>query len=303
LEPASSEPVSSVPASSEPVSSEPMPSEPISSEPISSEPSAEPSVEASSEEPPVEEDRSLTVVDPLPARFVFEANKDGGQPVVLSGGVPADATAKYFGVIAGDVATDALYAQPNLPDDFIASGTAGLTALGRVNEGRLGFDGTRWWLRGMVEDAALRDTLTNTIAALPNGADWSVFIGVLSPIEICRDRVAGLERRNAITFQSGSATLTETSLPVIDELAADLNICPDASVHVEGHTDADGAEDLNLALSVARAETVVEALIERNVNLERLYAEGYGESQPIADNESKDGKAANRRIAFSISTE
>jgi outer membrane protein OmpA-like peptidoglycan-associated protein len=74
-------------------------------------------------------------------------------------------------------------------------------------------------------------------------------------------------------------------------------------VHVEGHTDADGAEDLNLALSVARAEAVVEALIARNVNLERLYAEGFGESQPIADNETRDGKAANRRIAFSISTE
>jgi outer membrane protein OmpA-like peptidoglycan-associated protein len=298
LEPVSSEPVSSEPSSSEPASSEPS-SEP-SLEPSSEQPSSE---QPSSEEPAADEDRSLTVVDPLPARFVFEANKDRGQPIALSGGVPADATAKYFGVIAGDVAVDKLYAQPNLPDDFIASGTAGLNALSQVNEGRLGFDGTRWWLRGMVEDPALRDTLTTTIAALPNGADWSVFVGVLSPIEICRDRVAGLERRNAITFQSGSATLTETSLPVIDELATDLNVCPDASVHVEGHTDADGAEDLNLALSVSRAEAVVEALIERGVNLERLYAEGFGESQPIADNETRDGKAANRRIAFTISAD
>ena len=48
---------------------------------------------------------------------------------------------------------------------------------------------------------------------------------------------------------------------------------------------------------------VVEALIERNVDLERLYAEGYGESQPIGDNDTSDGKAANRRIAFSISVE
>jgi outer membrane protein OmpA-like peptidoglycan-associated protein len=304
LEPSSAEPISSEPPSSGPMSSEPGSSEP-SSEP-SLEPSSEqpPSVEPSSEEPAAEEqDRSLTVVDPLPAHFVFEADKDGGQPVVLSGGVPADATAKYFGVIAGDVAVDKLYAQPNLPDTFIVNGTAGLNALGQVNEGRLGFDGTRWWLRGMVEDAGLRDTLTSTIAALPDGADWSVFIGVLSPIEICRDRVAGLERRNAITFQSGSATLTETSLPVIDELATDLNICADASVHVEGHTDADGAEDLNLGLSVSRAEAVVEALIARGVNLERLYAEGYGESQPIADNDTREGKAANRRIAFSISAE
>ena len=322
VEPSSSEPPSaSEPSSEEPavVSVEPPseapsaelilsePSSEVSSDPMaaeasSEEPSAEPTVtEPSSEEPVAEEDRSLTVVDPLPARFVFEASKDGGQPLALKGAVPAAATAAYYGVIAGDVPVDALFAEDGLPDDFIASGTAGINTLTQVNEGRVGFDGTRWWLRGMVEDAALRDTLTAAIAALPNGPDWSVFIGVLAPIEICRDRVAGLERRNAITFRSGSATLTEDSLPVIDELAADLNICPEASVHIEGHTDSDGAEDLNLALSVSRAEAVVGALIERNVDIERLYAEGYGESQPIADNETREGKAANRRIAFSIS--
>jgi outer membrane protein OmpA-like peptidoglycan-associated protein len=299
--PAPAEP-SSVEPSSEP-SSAPVPAEP-SSEPVpvkpSAEPSAEPSSEPSAEPSPPEEDRGLIVVDPLPSRFLFEAVKEGGQPIVLTGGVPADATAAYFGVIAGDVPTDRLVTQTGFPADFIASGTAGLNVLTQLPEGRLGFDGARWWLRGMVEQPTLRDTLTANIAALPNGGKWSVFIGVLSSLEICRDHVAELERRNAITFQSGSATLTEDSMPVIDQLAVDLNICPEASVHVEGHTDADGAEDLNLALSVARAEAVVEALIERNVNLERLYAEGYGESVPIATNDTRDGKAANRRIAFSI---
>jgi outer membrane protein OmpA-like peptidoglycan-associated protein len=305
-EPSSVEPPSIQPLSAEPPSTDPASSEPVAPEPESSEPPASsetPADLSSSTEAEVEDERSLIVVDPLPARFVFEASKESRLPVTLMGGVPAEATAAYFGVIAGNVATDAMRPQPNLPDDFIASGTAGLNALVQVNEGRLGFDGLRWWLRGMVEDPALRDALSSEIAALPNGADWSVFIGVLGPLEICRDRVAELERRNAITFQSGSATLTESSLPVLDELAVDLNICPEASVHVEGHTDSDGAEDLNLALSVARAETVVEALIARNVDLERLYAEGYGESKPIADNETRDGKAANRRIAFSISEE
>ncbi len=298
-QPSAVEQLSSEPPS-EAVLPEPSSSEPVSSEVSSAEPPAD---ELSSAEAAPEEDRSLIVVDPLPARFVFEASKEGGQPIALKGAVPVATTAVYYGVIAGNVPTDAMHAGDDLPRDFIASGAAGIKALVRVNEGRLGFDGTRWWLRGMVEEAALRDTLTASIAALPNGADWSVFIGVLTPIEICRERVAELARRNAITFQSGSATLTESSLPVIDELAADLDICPEASVHVEGHTDADGAEDLNLALSVSRAETVVEALIERNVGIERLYAEGYGESQPIADNDTRDGKAANRRIAFSISME
>ncbi|RYE11313.1 MAG: BON domain-containing protein [Hyphomicrobiales bacterium] len=313
-EPASSEPPPAEPvasseeptvepsleSSSEPASSEAAPIEPASEEPVaavSAEPSAEPVAE------PAAEDRGLTVVDQLPARFAFEAKKEGGQPIALLGSVPADATAAYFGVIAGNVPADALRVEANLPDDFIASGTAGLNALTQLNEGRLGFDGDRWWLRGLAEQPETLDAVRALVASLPKGADWSVFVDQMPPLEICRDHVAALERLNAITFQSGSATLTETSLPILDKLAVDLAICPSASVHVEGHTDADGAEDLNLALSVSRAEAVIEALIERGVSIERLYAEGYGESQPIASNDTREGKAQNRRIAFSISEE
>ena len=57
---------------------------------------------------------------------------------------------------------------------------------------------------------------------------------------------------------------------------------------------------LNLALSVSRAEAVVDALIERGVGYQRLYAVGYGESLPIADNDTTAGKRANRRIAFTL---
>jgi outer membrane protein OmpA-like peptidoglycan-associated protein len=72
-------------------------------------------------------------------------------------------------------------------------------------------------------------------------------------------------------------------------------------VEVEGHTDSDGDDQANLALSVSRAEAVVDALIERGVSPDRLYAVGYGESLPIASNETKAGKQANRRIAFTLS--
>ena len=94
--------------------------------------------------------------------------------------------------------------------------------------------------------------------------------------------------------------MTDESLASLGMLAADLGECPETAVYIEGHTDADGPDDLNLALSVARAEAVVDALVERGVAYQRLYAVGYGESLPIASNDTRDGKQANRRIAFTV---
>ena len=292
-QPSSEAPSSEIAPSSEELSQPP---------PISS--SSEMAVDAPSSEPARDiAPTALDVVPPMPATLVFSANRDRSGKTDLSGAVPADATAAYFGVIAGDASTDALTVNSGLPETFIASGTVGLRALAQLADGQLGFDGSKWWLRGRAEQAVTRDAVLASIAALPGGNDWSVAVDLLAPIEICRDRVGLLAGRNAIVFKSGSATLAEESVPAIDELASDLEICPKAFVHVEGHTDADGAEDLNLALSVARAETVVNALIDRGVSYQRLYAEGYGESEPIASNDTKEGKQRNRRIAFSITEE
>jgi outer membrane protein OmpA-like peptidoglycan-associated protein len=77
--------------------------------------------------------------------------------------------------------------------------------------------------------------------------------------------------------------------------------CPEAIVRVEGHTDSDGAEAANLALSVARAEAVTAVLAGKGIAAERLYAIGYGETLPVASNDTPAGKQKNRRIVFSVS--
>jgi outer membrane protein OmpA-like peptidoglycan-associated protein len=74
-------------------------------------------------------------------------------------------------------------------------------------------------------------------------------------------------------------------------------------VHVQAHTDGDGDKDGNVALSVSRAEAVVAELVKRGLDEGRLYAEGFGESDPVAPNDTKDGKAKNRRIAFQFTEE
>jgi len=309
-------------SSTEPsVSSEASSSESAASEPTSSsseEASSASAPEMSSSEAPASEavvesyssseDReiaptTLTALPPIPNTLVFEANRKAGGTIALSGSVPADATAAYFGVLAGGVKTDKLETTGGLPDDFTVNGTAGLNALTELSEGHLGFDGTRWWLRGKAEQQPVVDDVNAKIAALPDGKDWSVGVDVLAAIDVCRVRVGAVAKRNAITFKSGTATLIASSMPVLDELAGDMQLCPKAMVHVQAHTDGDGDKDGNVALSVSRAEAVVAELVKRGLDEGRLYAEGFGESDPVAPNDTKDGKAKNRRIAFQFTEE
>ena len=71
-------------------------------------------------------------------------------------------------------------------------------------------------------------------------------------------------------------------------------------VRVEGHTDSRGKDSYNLDLSQRRAEAVSTYLQGRGIDSDRLVAEGFGETQPIADNDTKSGRSENRRVEFVI---
>ncbi|MBO9589663.1 OmpA family protein [Devosia sp.] len=119
-------------------------------------------------------------------------------------------------------------------------------------------------------------------------------------LDQCRTSLAALSAQNGILFRSGAAVLAEGAETILASIAEAINHCPGAAIDVAGHTDSDGEASANLALSVARAEAVVAALINLGVGAERLYAIGYGESQPVADNATAAGKAQNRRIVVSV---
>lgn len=119
-------------------------------------------------------------------------------------------------------------------------------------------------------------------------------------LEQCRTTLAALSAQNGILFRSGAAVLAEGTEAILASMADAINHCPGAAIDVAGHTDSDGEAAANLALSVARAEAVITALMGLGVSPERLYAIGYGESQPVADNATAAGKAQNRRIVVSV---
>jgi OOP family OmpA-OmpF porin len=76
--------------------------------------------------------------------------------------------------------------------------------------------------------------------------------------------------------------------------------CPNANIEVAGHTDADGEEPANQALSEKRAQAVTDYLVKAGLPANRFSSVGYGSTQPIAGNDSDQGKAQNRRIDFVV---
>ena len=104
-----------------------------------------------------------------------------------------------------------------------------------------------------------------------------------------------------IRFVTGSAELDPVSLATINDIAGIVHHCtqaPGARVTIGGHTDAEGNDAANYSLSVARAKAVRDALKSRGVDGARMMPVGYGETEPVAENDTEDGRAKNRRISF-----
>lgn len=118
--------------------------------------------------------------------------------------------------------------------------------------------------------------------------------------QACQLEFSGVLSRGTIRFKTGSANISEESGDVLDELVRVLKACSDSEVEIAGHTDNVGQPDNNLDLSRRRAQAVVDYLIKAGVSSSKLSAAGYGETRPIATNETAEGKARNRRIEFVV---
>ena len=91
-----------------------------------------------------------------------------------------------------------------------------------------------------------------------------------------------------------------SSFPELNKLFTYLNENPNYTLDIFGHTDHDGSELYNLQLSQDRAEAVAQFFIKKGILAKRLNFKGFGETQPIAENASKNGKHLNRRVEFII---
>ncbi len=116
----------------------------------------------------------------------------------------------------------------------------------------------------------------------------------------CEAEIADIVSASKINFEPGSATIDAATLGIMDDIAEILKICGDIPLEIQGHTDSQGREEMNLNLSQARAQSVLNELRARRVLTSSFTARGYGETDPIAENDTEEGREANRRIEFKL---
>ena len=161
-----------------------------------------------------------------------------------------------------------------------------------------------------------QDNCPNTPAGTKVGANGCPLDadgdGVVDTQDQCLDSPAGAEvdargcpklfaaaasfTLTGVTFETSSAVIRPTSFGKLDEVAAALQANPEVRVEISGHTDAVGSDESNQRLSQARAESVRAYLIGKGVAADRMEARGFGESRPVAPNETPEGRAENRRV-------
>ena len=105
---------------------------------------------------------------------------------------------------------------------------------------------------------------------------------------------------NGVTFPVNSATIQPQFRDTLDQISESLNRYPDSLIDVYGHTDSTGSDSYNQTLSENRARSVAGYLSSRGVSARRIQSQGFGETQPVADNATEFGRSANRRVEIKI---
>ncbi|RJS91709.1 OmpA family protein [Salinisphaera sp. Q1T1-3] len=167
-----------------------------------------------------------------------------------------------------------------------------------VSRGRLVINGNSATIEGDVGNEAQRQTVVSNMAKQLNPSysiENNLAVGS-SKQEILDKALAN----RTITFETGSAELTDNGRQIVNEMAAALKKLDGRTVEIIGHTDNNGARQANLALSEARAQSVKQALVAKGIDADSLITLGAGEQRPIASNETPEGRARNRRIEFRI---
>ncbi|HRE21190.1 MAG TPA: OmpA family protein [Rhabdaerophilum sp.] len=245
-----------------------------------------------------------------PYRFQAERR---GDTLTLTGHVPdAKARASVLDIakafFEGDRIEDRLQEGLGEPKGFLAAVQAGLQELSRLADGAsLSISDSVAALKGAALFDAARDQVAQGFSqGIPQGFERKLDVStaplppVIDSLPDCQALYTNLLKTRTVRFKSGSADLSEASRAILDRLAVISLRCTTARIEIGGHTDNDGSPQSNAELSRRRAETVGVYLVRAGVMATRLEPVGFGETVPVAPNDSPENKAKNRRIEFFV---
>lgn len=251
-----------------------------------------------------------------PPRFTAALNEEGLVDLrgLLQGGRVTEAVVAYAGAEFGtENVRLATRRFEDLPTGWSVRVMAGLGALGFLNSGEVVVEPDLLTIRGETgRESAVSDisrVLSEHLGATANFEIDVAYVEALDPQaaiptpEECVARLNTILEMTKISFDPGSVEINEEAGTVLDAVAAVLPDCRHVAMEIGGHTDSQGRESMNERLSQARADAVLNGLMARNILISNLSARGYGESRPIAENDTEEGRESNRRIEFQLAAD
>ena len=244
--------------------------------------------------------------------YVFQAYKDPvAVTLTLTGYVPDSNAQAALATAAGrkffsEKVVDNLKVSIGAPAGFAKAVVPALGALSRLSTGTLVVSDREVKLSGdALYDAAAAQIRAGLGKDFPQGWQFKADISVKPPAApvdatVCQQLLSDLLAKGRIRFESGRATIDPDSAGLLDRLVETALRCPSVNIEIAGHTDGDGEDGFNQALSEKRAQAVVDYLVKAGLPASRFTAIGYGSTQPVASNDTDEGKAQNRRIDFVV---
>lgn len=246
----------------------------------------------------------------LKSNLTWRAVHDDRGALTIDGEVPDDiarariletAQSLFPGVRLSDQMR--IVAAPTEP--WLSVALRGLTHMARLQRGEALLKGTQLSVNGLAASEAIAADVRAAVPRdLPPGFTGSDAIQVMSADQqaasVCQDMMRDATARGLLEFDRAKADLTAESTQTLKELAEIAQECPAFKIEIEGHTDAEGTDERNQRLSDRRAQAVADFLVREGVAAGRMTTVGYGATRPIADNETAEGRARNRRIEFIV---
>jgi len=175
-----------------------------------------------------------------------------------------------------------------------------LQALLTLQQGNIEIINHSLYFAGQTPYSAERDKIMQSLAQYKHYQQTLHIIATDEKDRVCQSKFKQLLDNNTIKFTSGRATIDKASYPLLTKLANIAALCSLSKISIEGHTDNMGSVAANIKLSQQRAQSVANWLFQQGIAEQQLSAMGHGAQQPVATNNTDEGRAANRRIEFII---